>query len=461
MQINLEQARKRAKELVRSGRAATLAEAQREIARELGYGSWPKLVHSFDRASIVERFVNLAGEHGGAVASVSQRALELLAAHPEIRTDPWVALSLGDASATSDAVQPGGPLGCPPLFYVARSRIAADTLSAGQELLARGADPNGPGGEEWTNLSIACARGDAPLARLLLDAGANPDDNDSLYHSVEPADDACLRLLLEHGATVPGTNALHHALDYERLEPVRLLLEHGGDPNEHPGWPALHHAVGRGRSPEFVHLLVAYGADPAARDENGRTAYQHAVRRGSADLAETLLELGSPPDLTDADRALNAIAAGAPVDSTALDDDARNLMCELAMSSRETLARVVDAVGPNYTAQWGGGPRGTLLHQAAWFGRVDLVELLLDRGADPNARVETEYATPLGWAAVGSLYTPDHPDDTFSAPHADHVGTARLLVDAGGTIEFKDVEMATQPLSDWLAGALKAQKREA
>jgi hypothetical protein len=101
------------------------------------------------------------------------------------------------------------------------------------------------------------------------------------------------------------------------------------------------------------------------------------------------------------------------------------------------------------------------LHQAAWFGRVDLVELLLDRGADPNARVETEYATPLGWAAVGSLYTPDHPDDTFSAPHADHVGTARLLVDAGGTIEFKDVEMATQPLSDWLAGALKAQKREA
>jgi ankyrin repeat protein len=461
MQINLEQARKRAKELVRSGRAATLAEAQREIARELGYSSWPKLVHAFDRSSLVERFVRLAGERGGAAASMSHRALELLAAHPEIRTDPWAALSLGDASAVSDAKAPGGPLHASPLFYVAQSRIAADTVTPARDLLARGADPNGPAGEEWTNLSIACARGDAPLAQLLLDAGANLDDSDSLYHSVEPADDACLRLLLDHGATVPGTNALHHALDYERLEPVRLLLEHGGNPNEHPRWPALHHGVGRGRSPRFVRLLVAHGADPAARDENGRTAYQHAVRRGNADVAETLLALGSPSDLTDADRALNAIATGGPVDSAALDDDARNVMCELAMSGRQTLARVVDAVGPNYSAQWGGGPRGTLLHQAAWFGRAELVELLLERGADPNARVETDYATPLGWAAIGSRYTPDHPDDSFSAPGADFVSVARLLVDAGAAIEFKDVEMATQPLSEWLARAFEARPADA
>jgi hypothetical protein len=111
-----------------------------------------------------------------------------------------------------------------------------------------------------------------------------------------------------------------------------------------------------------------------------------------------------------------------------------------------------------FSAQWGGGPRGTLLHQAAWFGRVELVGLLLQRGADPNATVETEYATPLGWAAVGSRYTPDHPNDSFSAPDADYVGIAGLLVDAGATIEFKDVEMATSPLSDWLAKALETRR---
>jgi ankyrin repeat protein len=451
MRINLEQARKRAKELVRSGRAATLAEAQREIARELGYGSWPKLVHAFDRTSIVDRFVELAGERG-------ERARELLEANPEVRADPWVALTLGDASLVRDAVGPGGPLMRPPLFYVARSRVAADTTAAARDLIGRGADPNGPGGGEWTNLSIACARGDAPLARLLLEAGATPDDNDSLYHSVEPADDACLRLLLEHGATVPGTNALHHALDYERLEPVRLLLERGGDPNEPPEWPPLHHAVARGRSAAFVRLLVAHGADPEARDAHGRTAYQHAIRRGNADVAETLRQLGAPDDLDDADRALNAIAAGGHVDGTALEDDAADVLIELAMTDARTLARVVDAVGATFAARWGGGPRGTLLHQAAWLGRVELVELLLRRGADPNAVVETEYATPLGWAAVGSRYAPDHPNDTFSAADADHVGVAGLLVDAGATIAVKDAEMAAAPLADWLADRLKAQR---
>jgi ankyrin repeat protein len=452
MLVNLEQARKRAKELVRSGRAGSLAEAQHEIARELGYASWPKLVHAFDRDGVVERFVRQADQRGG-------RALELLEAFPEIRTDPWVALSLGEPSAVRDAVRPGGPLMQPPLFYVARSRVAADAVTAARDLLARGADPNGPGGEEWTNLSIACARGDAPLVKELLEAGATPDDNDSLYHSVEPGETACLRLLLEHGATVDETNALHHALDFDRLEPVRLLLEHGGDPNESSDWPALHHAVLRGRSPAFIRLLIEHGADPRARDSKGRTAYQHAIRRGRADLAETLAQLGSPTHVGAADRALEAIAVGGDVAAGELDDDSADVLIELAMSDTDTLSRVVDAVGPMFSAQWGGGPRGTLLHQASWFGRPALVQLLLERGADPNARVETEYATPIGWAAVGSRYTPDHPSSSFSSPDADYVAVAHALVLAGGRIQVKDAEMAAPPLSTWLADALKAQQR--
>lgn len=452
MLVNLEQARKRAKELVRSGRAATLAEAQHEIARELGYASWPKLVHAFDRDSVVERFARLADQRGG-------RAIELLDAFPDIRTDPWVALSLGDASAVRDAVRPGGPLMRPPPFYVSRSRVAADTVTAARDLLARGADPNGPGGEEWTNLSIACARGDASLVELLLDAGATPNDNDSLYHSVEPGDTACLRLLLEHGATVDGTSALHHALDFDRLEPVRLLLEHGGDPNESSDWPALHHAVLRGRTPTFIRLLIEHGADPRTRDGKGRTTYQHAVRRGREDLTEVLAQLGSPTDTDPADRALGAIAVGGKVAGGELDEDAADVLIELAMSDTDTLARVIDAKGPMFSAQWGGGPRGTLLHQAAWFGRPALVKLLLERGADPNAEVETEYATPIGWAAVGSRYTPDHPNNSFSASDADYVAVAQFLIDAGGQIQVKDAEMAAPPLSSWLADALTAQQQ--
>jgi hypothetical protein len=52
---------------------------------------------------------------------------------------------------------------------------------------------------------------DAALTRRLLQAGADPDDNESLYHATEAADDIIVRLLLEAGARVTGCNALFRA----------------------------------------------------------------------------------------------------------------------------------------------------------------------------------------------------------------------------------------------------------
>ncbi len=274
-------------------------------------------------------------------------------------------------------------------------------------------------------------------------AGAEPNDNDSLYHSVDPPDSACTRLLLEHGARVTETNALWHALDYDRLEPVRLLLEHGGDPNESPEWPALHHAVTRGRGPAFISLLAEHGADPAARDRHGRTAFQHAVRRGRDDLAEALRALGSPTGLDAADRALAAVSRGASAPAITLDRDARDVLIELAMRDGDGLARVVAAVGANFSAQWGGGPRGTLLHQAAWFGRADFVDYLLRAGADPDARAETEYDTPARLVCRRIPLQPEPPERQLLLARrrlgrqSRHCSSTRARASSGGSPRWR------------------------
>jgi len=384
---------------------------------------------------VIDRFVDLA------LGDMPDRALELVAANPELRGDPWVALCLGDASRIEDVKAPGGPRDAPPILYACVSKAAERPIDAVRDLLARGADPNVGEGPEWTPLSAACGRhGDPELVRVLLAAGADPNDNDSLYHSME-APIECAQLLFEHGADANGTNALAHALDYDRLEPVRLLLDHGADPNEVRN---LHHAVWRGRSPEFIRLLVEHGADMSVRDDDGRTAYAQAVRRGRTDLVEELVRLGSPTDVSADDEAIGAIVRGERPDrEVELDASSCEALVDAAIEGG-AFETVVELYGVGLRGILG----GTLLHNAAWHGRPDLARRLIELGADVEEQAPTEWSTPLGWAAIGSRYV----DEADATPPPDHVAVAEVLVAAGARVEQKDAEMATGPLAEWLAG---------
>ena len=57
----------------------------------------------------------------------------------------------------------------------------------------------------------------------------------------------------------------------------------------------------------------------------------------------------------------------------------------------------------------------------------------------------------LGWAAVGSRYSPSHPDGSFSAKDGDWIGVAQRLIAAPAGVEPMFVDMASGALSDWLA----------
>jgi ankyrin repeat protein len=71
----------------------------------------------------------------------------------------------------------------------------------------------------------------------------------------------------------------------------------------------------------------------------------------------------------------------------------------------------------------------TALHAAAWAGAAETVALLLDHGADLNARDARWRSQPLEWALVGSGEAPD------SAPARDWVATVSLLLDAGASFD--------------------------
>jgi ankyrin repeat protein len=451
--VNVEQLRKQAKELVRAARAGEpdalarlegrepiLARAQLVLAREHGYTSWPALVVAAEANA--ERFV-LSATDGGRT-----RAESMLVGRPEIAEDPWARLVLG-LGWRGDPSAPGGPRDWAPLLYVCHSCFPSASLA--RELLERGADPNASFENEYGRMSAlygaAGVAHDPELTRVLLDAGADPDDGESLYHATEAESTECLRLLLEHGAATAGTNALAHALDHDSLEHVRLLLEAGADAGD---GAYVAHAVRRGRGPEFVELLAAHGADldrPGGETWRGdvplRTPYQHARLRGRDETAKILAELGASTAVDPADEAVEALARGERPRAAlpdALDPDAQEVIVLAAL--RGHLEVVVDAVGPDFRGVVGGSPEGSLLHHAAWLGAPELVRELLGRGADHAGGAGPKDGTPLAWAAHGSRY--------HGLEGRDYAAVAELLVSAGDRVEARYLDEADGPLYEWL-----------
>jgi ankyrin repeat protein len=232
----------------------------------------------------------------------------------------------------------------------------------------------------------ACAAGDVETTRRLLAAGAHPNTEepfgDSLYHSAEPADTACMRLLLEAGARPDGSHALAHALDYEHREHVDLLLAYGATPTGQD----LVHAVRRGRDRATISLLIEKGADLNAKggewstpESQYRTAFQNAYIRNRTDILP-LLE-GEP---LPGDEAVAAVARGERAELPAeLDPDQQEVLAEAALHGHVDL--VVELLGVDRILHNGGGPALTLLQMAKWIGNTELVERLLELGATPSA----------------------------------------------------------------------------
>jgi ankyrin repeat protein len=232
----------------------------------------------------------------------------------------------------------------------------------------------------------------AGMTRLLLERGANPNDNESLYHSMESSDLTCTRLLLEAGVKVDGTNAIGHTLDYDRPEGLRLLLAYGGNAG-HPGaseFP-IFHAIKRGRSVEHIQMLLDAGADKNARNADGQTPYQFALLYGLPEVAR-MLRTESDTALSREDLFVAACARGDSNETKRLLTETPDIVQKLSEKQLKQLPNLAAqgnflAVKTMVEAGWplqtrGGDWKASALNHAIFRGNAEMTEFLLSHGAD-------------------------------------------------------------------------------
>jgi len=361
----------------------------------------------------------------------------LLAAHPELRgRDIHTAAILGDdravqrflAADPANATAQSPPYHGDALTYLALSNYLrldpARTpafLRAAKALLDAGADPNagfrvGPNrGEHETPLyGAAGVAHNVELTRLLLERGSDPNDNEAVYHSPESYDNAPMQLLVETGKLTAENLSLMliRKLDWHDLDGVRYMLDHGADPNydRHGGWIALHHSIARNNSLAIITLLLDHAADLRTRID-GATAIERAARKGRGDVLALLQQRGYALELHGVDRLIAACALDEPVTIREIREREPQLVRELRAQGPTLLAEfagtwntagvrhLLDLGVPVNALYHGDGyfdiaKDSTALHVAAWQSRPDLVQLLIERGADVNAR-DAQGRTPL------------------------------------------------------------------
>lgn len=479
VRLNLEYYRKQAKALLKSaqsGDTAALArlsahapqfnpaepalhQAQLAVAREQGFASWPRfrrfiIESALDFQSLVAAFITAA-------MNDLRQAEDILRTHPQIaNAGLYVALVLGDLHFVEEALRStpslattrGGPRNTEPLVYVCFSRFASpassrsrDLVECARVLLRHSADPNAAlTTAEFPDNPLPCLYGatgynnNPVLGGVLLEAGADPNDGESLYHSLEHPDLECARLLVKHVAKPVG-NSLKHALDREDLDAVQLLLSAGADPDvmNERGETALHWAVWRWRSPQVLRALIDHGANLNLRRKDGRTAYAMAVQIGHTEAAALLAARGADIDISASDRFIGACAAAdaneldrllAAEPNVEIPPESHRVIVDLAMNHRTSGVRAMLAAGVPIDAR--GEHGATALHWACWKGYADLVELLLDKGAPLTIEDQSFEGTPAGWFAHGLRNCGDC---------GDYPAVARLLLTAGATIPAADV----------------------
>ena len=322
------------------------------------------------------------------------------------------------------------------------SAVRNNEQSLVSSLLSSGADPNARQGDGSTALHWAAHRNNEEVAQSLLDAGANVDASNELgatplWLAASNGSEILVEKLLSAGANPNvrlkmGETPLMSASRAGNADTVVLLLNAGGDVNaaeDERGQTALMWAVAQSHA-AVAALLLENGADLNTRTKvwyqlentagntnpsgnfrmahGGSSAIMFAARVGDIDTTRVLLE------------------AGANVNDTAA--SGVSVLIQAAHSGHEELAIYLLDQGADPNAMDAGY---TPLHAAVLRSEVTLARSLLDHGAIIETTVK--HGTP------GRRFSADYSirsqligrDAFWMAAKYGEVEILQILLDAG------------------------------
>jgi len=332
--------------------------------------------------------------------------------------------------------------GTPALHWIVR----VDDIETAQLLIRAGADVKFADRYGVIPLFLACTNGNAAMIKLLLDSGADansvdPTGETALMVATRVGDLNSVKVLLDGGAKVDTTDptykqtALMIAVREDHADVVRLLVERGANVNvqtrtgQTPGWVLPNSVAGFGFGKGIIR-----GGLPADRGSRyftagGLTPLLYAARDGRLEPAKILVAAGADIEHKDPNEItplLMAIGNNHPAVAQFLIEKGSKINVS-DFHGRTPLWTAVEVRDMDFD-------NGTFENGVDREPLLALIQVLLDKGANPNAR--TKESIPIRRFMLRTTGTLEWVDFTGQTPflraaYAGDVTIMRLLLKHG------------------------------
>lgn len=304
-----------------------------------------------------------------------------------------------------------------------------DDLPLADLLIAAGANPEIANREGATAMQLASLHGGAPMMEKLLNAGAKVNERGvngetPLMFAARNGSLDALNLLLRHGAEVNakealrGTTALMWAVEQKHTDAIKLLIEHGADVNV-------------ASSPDSKGGTAYLAPTIEQREQQEQFIRQRRVLTAKATAKDPA------KDLAASDAAAAAAAFGVVTNTKG------GGLTPLVLAAREDCIECAQLLltaraGVNQTTRYG----WTALLTAVQNKHYKLAAYLLDHGADPNIANNGGW-TPL-YIAIDNrnIEGGDYP---VRQPDMDHLDFIKLLLNHGANVNARICGVESTP----------------